>query len=77
MLLPNPSTIADAKKYSLAGTRGSARVTQIQLRIPAAKLNRGTPMKELEKRLEELKGSATLWEEQNDQLPKPTTAPRD
>ena len=34
-------------------------------------------LKELEKELKELKGSATPWEEQNDQLTKPTTAPRD
>ena len=37
----------------------------------------GTPMKELEKGLKELKGSATPREEQNYQLTKPTTAIRD
>ena len=39
--------------------------------------NKWTPVKELEKGLKELKDTATQWEEQNKQLPKPTTASRD
>ena len=65
--LPNPDIIVDAKKYILKGTwygcllRGPARALQTQRRMLAANigLSMGSPMEELEKGLNELKGFAT------------------
>jgi hypothetical protein len=79
---PNPGIIPDAKKCLLTGAwyscllRGFSRAWQIQRRMltpqPTIGLSTGSPMEELKKGLEELKGFAAPQEKQQYQ---PTSTP--